>query len=231
VDNPIRIDLHCRILERLPLTETEISDLIFPPQPVPGSNAYPSMAALFLHVIAHATGSMVHRGVRLLQLIDIARLAGRMTEADWSELLRVGECDRRLWWGSAPLLLTTRYFPHAIPAGVLDGLVRDCPRLLRMAMKRRDLSDLSYSHAFIDPLPGIVWTRSLGEMVRYVASRVRPTQEKLDQLELLAQTYPWAHDPCWYRQSQARRIVGWLAQRPTRVETMQTVRAALGHSR
>src|SRR6185437_785561 len=121
-DNPIKIDLHHRICERLPLTPTDLTDLVFPPHAHPGLNGYPRAAALMAHLLAHAAGTMTHRGVRLIQLCDIARLARRMTEADWEDLTHLHGSDRRLWWAAPPLMLTARYFADVIPHEALSGL-------------------------------------------------------------------------------------------------------------
>ncbi len=86
-DNPIKIDLHHKIRERLPLAPTDLTDIVFPPHARPGLNGYPRAAALMAHVLAHAAGSMTSRGLRLIQLCDIARLARRMSDADWEELV------------------------------------------------------------------------------------------------------------------------------------------------
>ncbi len=227
VDNPIKIDLHVLIAERLPLVEHDFTELVQPARREPGLNAYPSLAALMLHVLAHAAGSMVHRGVRLIQLEDIARLAKQMTDADWEALLRAHGAARRLWWAAAPLVLTGRYRPLAAPAAVIAHLARDCPKLLRTAARRRTLTGFSYSHARIDPAPGIVWVRSGKELWKYIASRVHPSSQQLAQLDLLARTEPWSAEPAWYAQSQTRRILRWVTSRPLRTETMQPVRAAL----
>ena len=229
-DNPIKIDLHSKVAERLPLHETDLSDLVFPQRLQPGLNNYPSLASLMLHVLAHAAGTMVHRGLRLIQLCDIARLSERMTGTDWEEFIGYRGRDHRLWWAAAPLLLTARYFPAAVPPEVITRLEPDCPRLLRDASRRRTLSDVSYSHVFIDPIPGILWTRSVSEMLRYIVSRIRPGTEQLSQLSLLSRTEPWASEPQWYEQSQARRILRWVTSRPTRTETMQPLRASLGRA-
>jgi hypothetical protein len=229
-DNPIKIDLHSKVAERLPLPETNISNLVFPQRLLPGLNNYPSLASVMLHVLAHAAGSIVHRGLRLIQLCDIARLSAHMSSADWEEFIGYRGRERRLWWAPAPLLLTARYFPVAVPPEVIARLEPDCPTLLRKTSRRRTLSDVSYSHVFIDPIPGIFWNRSVSELLRYIASRVRPGPEQLSQLSLLARTEPWASEPQWYDQSQARRILRWVTSRPTRTETMQPLRDALGRA-
>ena len=226
-DNPIKIDLHHRISERLPLTPTDLTDLVFPPHAQPGLNGYPRAAALMAHLLAHAAGTMTHRGLRLIQLCDVARLARRMTEADWQDLMRLHGSERRLWWAAPPLILTARYFPDAVPPRVLACLERGSPWVLRRVTRRRRLADFSYSHVYIDAIPGIIWTRSPAQALRYLSARIFPTREQRAQIEVVSKTGPWSSEPRWHRQSQARRILQWLSSRPTRTETLQPVRAAL----
>lgn len=229
-DNPIKIDLHHRISERLPLVPTDLTDLIYPPRAGPGLNGYPGAAALLAHVLAHAAGSMTSRGLRLIQLCDISRLARRMSGADWERLLRFHGSDRRLWWATPPLTLTARYFPDAVPQDVRSDLERDCPWALRRMVRRRTLTDFSCSHLYIDPVPGIIWARSAAQALRYLGSRVFPSKEQLAQMRVTSRTGPWAAEPLWHRQSQRRRILQWLTSRPTRTETLQPVRAALSRT-
>jgi hypothetical protein len=227
-DNAVKIDVHARIAERLPLAPIDFTDLILPTDWHAGLNAYPSRAALMLHVLAHAAGTMVSRGLRLIHVVDVVRLARSMSETDWRELLDRGGARKRLWWAHPPLALAARYFPGAIPARALDRLVRQSPWLLRRATARRSLADLSYAHVFIDPLSGLVWTRTPAELIRYIGGRIRPSREQLAQFELASRTGPWSASPEWYAQSHARRIWRWLTSRPTRIESMQPVRNALG---
>jgi Uncharacterised nucleotidyltransferase len=228
-DNPIKVDLHQRISERLPLTPTDLTDIVFPPHAQPGLNAYPRAAALLAHVLAHAAGTMTHRGLRLLQLCDISRLARHLSAADWEDLLRLHGEQRRLWWAAPPLMLTARYFPDAIAHDVLARLARSCPWTLRQAVRRRKLADFSYSHLYIDPIPGLIWTRSPAQALRYVGSRIFPGREQRAQIKVLSQTGPWSEEQ-WHRQSQLRRVLQWLSSRPTRSETLQPVRAALSRA-
>ena len=229
-DNPIKIDLHHRIRERLPLAPADLTDIVFPPHAQPGVSAHPRAAALLTHVLAHAAGTMTVRGLRMIQLCDVARLAGRMSAADWEELMRLHGGSRRLWWAAPPLLLTTRYFPGVIPHEALAHLEQGCPWALRQAVRRRRLADFSRSHLYIDPIPGILWTRSPAQALRYVVSRVLPSREQRAQMQLVSKVGPLSADPQWHQQSQVRRIVQWLSSRPTRTETLQPVRAALARA-
>lgn len=226
-DNPIKVDLHHRIRERLPLTPAELTDIVFPPHAQPGLNAYPRAAALLAHVLAHAAGTMACRGLRLIQLCDIGRLADQMSAADWEDLMRLHGSVRRLWWAAPPLMLTARYFPGLIPHDVIAQFERSCPWILRRAARRRTLADLSYSHPYIDPIPGITWARSPAQALRYLASRVFPSRDQRTQMQVASRTGPWSAQPQWHRQSQLRRIFQWLSSRPTRAETLQPVREAL----
>ncbi len=229
-DNPIKINLHHRISERLPLTPTDLTDIVFPPHAHPGINVYPCAAALMVHVLAHAAGSMTSRGLRLIQLCDIARLACHMSAADWEDLLRLHGGNRRLWWAAAPLMLTARYFPQTIPPAPLAHLERDCPWVLRRSVRRRTLSDFSYSHLYIDPIPGIIWTRSPAQALRYIGGRVFPGRQQRVQMEVASRSGPLSGEPRWHRQSQVRRILQYLCSRPTRTESLQPVRAALSRA-
>jgi len=229
-DNPIKIDLHHRIAERLPVSLTDLTDIIYPRHGMAGINPYPSLAALMTHMLAHTAGSMTHRGLRMIQLSDIARIAVRMGDADWETLAGFHGRNQRLWWAAPPLMLTDRYFPDLIPREVLTHLSRGCPRLLRRVAERRTLSAFSYSYLYIDPAPGVIWARSASQAASYLLQRVFPSREQLAQMAVTARTGPWAADPRWHAQSQARRILQWLSSRPTRTETLQPVRAALGRA-
>lgn len=229
-DNPIKIDLHQRIAERLPLPVTDLTDIVYPRGSEPGLNPYPSSAALMTHLLAHTAGNMAHRGLRMIQLCDIARMAARMTGPDWEALAGFHGRRQRLWWAAPPLMLTDRYFPDTIPREVLAHLGRGCPWLLRQVTARRTLAAFSYSHLYIDPIPGVIWAQSASQAIRYVRQRVFPGEEQRAQMKVLARTGPWAAEPRWHQQSQVRRAVQWLCSRPTRTETLQPVRAALARA-
>src|SRR5262249_22713725 len=136
VANPVNIELHSRIAERLPAFETDITSLELPEPLHAGLNAYPSVAALMRHLLLHAAGNMRARALRLIQLHDIALLADRMSGADWQELLGTSAGSRGLWWAFPPLTLTARCYPAAIPASVVDAAARACPLWLRQVSRK-----------------------------------------------------------------------------------------------
>ena len=229
-NNGVKIELHVRICERLPLRITDVSEHIFPPHPQPGLNAYPSKASLMIHLLLHAAGTMAFQSLRLLHLHDLARLSSQMTEADWKAVLEAGEHGERPWWAFPPLNLMSRYFPSKIPVGVLAALADDCPYLLKRTARRRTLCDVSFSHLWVDAFPGMEWSRSLREVLGYVASRVRPNVKHIAFRAHIAQSEAWAKKGQWSRLSQGGRILQWITSRPTRPATMHAVRAALAQS-
>jgi hypothetical protein len=228
--NDIMIELHDRICEKLPLHTTDITAIVFPAQPRAGLNQYPSRAALLVHLLLHAAGSMAFQSLRLLQLHDLALLAVRMTAADWDELLQWRTGKRGLWWALPPLQLLSRYYSLEIPGRVLGRLKLECPWFLHQTVQRRCLSDVSFSHLWVDAFPGIEWSQSVREMLSYARSRVRPDREHLALRGTTTDAQPWAASSQWSALSQTRRILHWVVRRQTRPATMHVVRAALAQT-
>jgi Uncharacterised nucleotidyltransferase len=226
-DNYLKVELHERISETLPLRVADITGLIQPREPHAGLNPYPSKAALMTHLLLHAAGAMSLRSLRLIHLNDIARLSANLTAADWNELLDLGQGGREHWWALPPLRLTAGYYGNVIPGHVLAQLSASCPRLLARICRRRTLSDVSLSHVRIDAFPGIEWSQSLLEGVQYAAKRFWPNKELLALRRQMAQTEVTWSDSQWHHSSQARRLLRWLVSRPPRAETMHTLRAVL----
>jgi Uncharacterised nucleotidyltransferase len=226
-ERPIKIDLHTRIAERLPLTAADVSGLIFPAAPHPGLNCYPSAAALFTHLLLHAAGNMAVRALRLIQLQDLARLAVRMQDHDWAQLLATREHRRSLWWAVPPLELIALYHPQAIPAAVLASLRPDCPRTLRGLSRGQTISEVSYTALRIEAFPGIAWSTSISEQLSYILRRVIPSRELLDRRRTVTTEEAWAVRNSWSQMSHGRRIVKWLVGNPPRPQAMHAVRGAL----
>jgi hypothetical protein len=228
-DNHLKIELHDRIAEQLPVDIVDLSPRVWPPRPHPGVNCYPSRAALMTHLLLHAAGAMAFRALRMLHLHDFALLCPQMSDEDWNEVMR-GAGERGAWWAWPPLCLTARYYTGAVPARVLATASAACPRRLRLSARRWMLSDVSLSHLWIDAFPGIQWSQSLSETTRYVMSRVRPGRERLTGREHWVRTYPSAAASRWDHLSQGRRVLVWLVSHPTRSEIMHPVRAALAQT-
>jgi hypothetical protein len=226
-DNPINIEVHTRIAEQLPITAADITRFLFPSAAHAGTNAYPSAAALMLHLLLHAAGNMRARALRLIQLHDIALLARRLGSRDWEELLDMRIDNRTPWWALAPLIMTARYFPSAIPSELFASLDKDCPSWLRNRARRQQLADVSWSNIRIEAFPGLEWSRTPREALQFVSSRIWPSREARSELVEGAAQIPGAVTVPWYGISHGARMVRWVFGRPPRVQTLLSVRAAL----
>jgi hypothetical protein len=228
VADPLKIELHTRIAQRLPAFETDITALTFPPRPHAGINAYPSIASLMTHLLLHAAGNIQVRQLRLVQLHDIALLAARMNGDDWDELLGRTTGARNIWWVMPPLTLAARYYRGAIPCAVISGTEPACPWLLRQCSRRHQLADVSWSNPRLQAFPGIEWCRSPREALSFVVSRVRPSPSVLAARARTATTEEWATGVPWFGLPHHRRILRWIFSRAPRVQTLWSVRSALG---
>jgi hypothetical protein len=230
VDNPLKIELHTRICERLPVNEVDITSFVFPADPRAGLNDYPSSASLMMHLLLHAAGNMRAHALRLIQLCDIVRLAERFRPNDWADLLDARSNGRDLWWAMPPLALTARYHPGAIPPSVLEQLSARCSWLLRRLSRRQRLSEVSWSNIRIYALPGLEWCSSPQEAVRFVISRAWPSRQTRTELRRFAAHQVGAGEIPWYGLSQGRRILRWAFSNPPRVQALLPIRAALAAS-
>jgi hypothetical protein len=228
--NHLKIELHEHIAEILPLRATDVTDSVFPPQPHPGLNAYPSYAALMIHLLIHAASAMAYRALRLLHLHDIALVSSRMSDSDWDELLRQGASTDGHWWALPPLQLTGRYYDGSVPTHVLAALSNHCQWTLRRIARHQSLADVSLSYLWIEAFPGIGWSRSVAEVMEYVASRVRPSKEMLHLRKVMFDTQIGISHSQWGRLSQRQRMLRWVMSRQARAETMHAVRSALGQA-
>lgn len=226
-DNPIKIELHTTIRERLPVAEIDITELVFPTAPQAGLNTYPSTVSLMIHLLLHAAGNMRANALRLIQLHDIALLAPRLAPHDWEELLAVRKESRGLWWTMPPLKLAAHYYPTVIPPSVILSLGRGCPWLLERRSAKLHLADVSWSNMWVQAFPGIEWSRSPQEAVTFMISRIWPSGERELEAQHLVSRHPGASEIPWYGISQRARILRWIVSKPPRVQTLVAVRAAL----
>lgn len=227
VDNEIKIELHTRIMEPLPIREVDITSFLLPRPMAAGLHGYRSAAALMSHLLLHAAGNMRARALRLIQLNDIARLAMRFGANDWAELGAARPDGTSLWWAAAPLTLTARYYPGAIPRDYLSQMQSECPWLLAGRSRRQQLVAVSWSNLRIEAFPGIEWARTPLEALRFAVSRLWPSRAALRDLQVFTVQNPPVATIPWYGISHGSRIVRWIFSRPPRVQTMLTVRAAL----
>ena len=230
IDNPLKIEVHTAVAEPLPVTMVSITPRLYPPRTRPGVNAYPSAGALMLHLLLHATGNIAAHALRQIQLHDIAELARRLSDADWTCLLAARRRREKLWWAFPPLALTARYYERSIPPEILRELRASCPLPLRFATDRKTLTDVSWSNLRIHAFPAIAWSRTPLEALRYVRKRALPSRESIAELHTALQAAPLLKPIRWYALPHSQRIVRWLFSRPPRVQTISSVMAALRDS-
>ena len=227
---PIKIELHQRIAEQLPLREVDISALLRPVRWRFGLLRYESAAALMSHLLLHAAGNMRIRALRLVQLNDIAALAARLSLHDWDRILSSGDtlgarasARSGAWWAYPPLALTARYYPGAIPGDAMSAAASACPRMLRAVARRQTLADVSMSHLWIEFAPGWEWCRSIDEIWRYMRRRIFPGRRMLAEVHQHEATDTWAATEQWRRLSRPRRAIRWLIAPTPRGATIWTV--------
>lgn len=227
INNPIKIEVHTAVAEPLPVRQVDITDCLRDRRGRPGLVAYPSEAALLLHFLLHAAGNMRAHALRQIQIHDIAELSRRFEGADWAELLAQPLGRDRAWWLFPALALAERYYPGSIPRETLKESRAACPRALRYAADRQTLTDVSWANLRIHAFPGIAWSRTPFEALRYVRSRVVPSRAALAEIALAGRAQPQFRQIPWYGLSHGNRMLRWLFSQPPRVQTMLSVRAAL----
>ena len=227
--NPMKIELHCRIQEKLPRRLLDVSGQIFWKQPQAGLSYYPSRAAAMTHLLLHAGGAIASKTIRLVHLQDIARLSATMSESDWLEVVSPPVPAATPWWAFPAVALTARYF-GGIPGSVIQRLRSACPIVLRSWSGRRALSDVSLSHLWVSTFPGIEWATSLREAAHFALVRIFPDKDAAQQRHNTMHSQTDVTETGWTRVSQTQRILLWLRapSRTPRPPTLLAVRAALG---
>jgi hypothetical protein len=227
VENPLTIEVHTRVAEALPVDKVDITARLRPASPPPGLNPYPTLAALLLHLLLHAAGNMKVHALRQIQLHDVARLLERLEDADWQALIEIASARDGLWWAYPPIALTLRYYDCAVPPELARAVRASCPPILRRVSERHGLTDVSWSNLRISAFPGIAWSRSPADVLRYARSRALPDRDTLELARAALERQPQMRQVRWYQLSQSRRIARWLLSRPPRVQTITSVAAAL----
>ncbi len=224
--NGIKIDLHSRIRELLPLQPVDVTDIVWPRRPVPGLNAYPSQGSFMTHLLLHASGAILFRTLRGVQLHDMALLASSMAESDWEAVLMHCAQKRGPWWAFPPLELLARYY-SCVPHEVLTAASTACGRPLRCSSLRKNLSDVSFSDLQRSAFPGFHWAQSLREKLSYVAER------SVLSAQILMQPTAGARIPkstnAIGQRAQVRRTTAHptVLLRPVRPATLNAVRGAM----
>ena len=227
-DNPVKIELHTRIYEALPVREVDITARAFPVDARDGINAYPSIAALMRHLLLHTANNLRTGSLRFIQLHDIAGVAARLDACDWETLLQPDADSRGPWWALPPLRLASRHFPGAIPASVMQRVERESRPLLRWSSSRGSLVDASLSAARIRALPGLSWSASVAEASALIVERLVPGQEGLAIRHHKA-TQAAFSGSSWTHASPAMKLLRWVLRRPLSPAATYSIRQALAY--
>ena len=226
VDNPIKFDLHTRVVERMPVNEVEITAHTLPAQMRCGLNSYPSQIALMRHLLMHTAGNLREKAIRLIQMQDIARLAQRLSPAEWQTLLS-NAAD--MWWALPPLSMVERYLPGTIPPLALDRLRTACQPWLRLSLHQQCVADVSLSRIELPALPGLEWSRSPADPLMMGFKRIFPDRVPPMPKRATEGAWPAASDSDWTVRSRLWKIVRWMAARPARVPTLNAVLLAVAY--
>ena len=179
------------------------------------------------HLLLHAAGNVRAHALRLIQLVDLGRLSHHMTGHDWEDLLDGSAAGAPSWWAYPPLLLAQRYCSARVPPEIQARLAAVCPWSLQRAARGYTLSEVSWSNLRIPAFPGIEWSRSPVEGLRFAKSRLLPSRAALDGLAAAQIEQPQLATINWYGRSHLSRILRWAVGRPPRVQTLCCMRAAL----
>ena len=226
-DNPVPIEVHTTITEQLPIRTTDITGFLWPEALQPGINPYGSIRSLLLHLLLHASGNLRRRTLRQIQMHDIALLAESLEDKDWDMILQSSDPGRPRWWLFPALAITDRYYPNVIPRHVLSSARQNCPILLRAATRELTLTEGSFSNLRILAFPGLAWSQTPLDALRFMGSRVVPSRVALDELSTDVDVNRRLGQLPWYGLPHAARMVRWLSGRAPRVQTMLTLRDAI----
>ncbi|HET9474799.1 MAG TPA: nucleotidyltransferase family protein [Steroidobacteraceae bacterium] len=224
--NPLKIEIHECIGEPLPVRCVDITHTLYPGDMRPGINPYRNDAGLMRHLLLHAAGNMRAHALRQVQLNDIALLGRRLGAEAWDKLLCSRDSEGGSWWMYPPLALTARYYPDsACPA--LAEFAAACPPVLRLAAGRETLTRVSWSNLRIHAFPGLSWSRSPLDVLRFMRQRILPGRTALTELDFVEVAQPALKAVPWYGLGHSQRIVRWMVSRPPRAQTIMSLHAAL----
>src|SRR3546814_1161756 len=89
------------------------------------------------------------------------------------------------------------------------------------------MTGASCSGLLLHPLSGVEWSRSAGDVGRYLRQRIRPSREAVQERADMLRTQLWLQGQDWVRMSHRRRVLSWLTRPVPRMDIMYAVRAAM----
>ena len=89
------------------------------------------------------------------------------------------------------------------------------------------MTQLSCSDLWIRALPGIEWSRSVGEVSRYLRNRILPTASADRDRVAIVRSQDWIGKNSYATLSRRRQLLVRLTRRVPRYDALHVVRAAL----
>ena len=96
-----------------------------------------------------------------------------------------------------------------------------------MATRHETLTSVSWSNLRIHAFPGICWSRSPLDALRYARQRFMPDRTAIAELDVKVANQPSLYQVPWYGLGHGQRILRWLVSRPPRVQTIVSLRGAI----
>jgi hypothetical protein len=151
-ENPRPVELHLRLVESFRGLSLDLTEGLH----LAGPASQPETALGLLHLAAHATVDALSRRLRLIQLVDLARLAARSAPEDWDRVERLAghAHGARFVWPA--LDWSSRWLGAPAPPRRLEALRAHCRPALQSWVDQADLDALS-------PFGRDVSSRPLGE--------------------------------------------------------------------
>ncbi len=194
-DNPRRIELHTALAEDFLGLRLDLTAPAWATSRVAVLAGEPAQllapAVLFLHIAAHASQDVWERKARLLQLVDLRRLAATLHTADWAMVSGAGATARSGLVIEPRLVLPAflqleRTFHGTLPVTVTARLASQVDPQLVAWLVDTPLSVVSLSNDAPRRLAdNLRWTRTPRERLVAVRRLVFP-----DRYELLAKDAP-----------------------------------------
>lgn len=212
--NPRGLDLHTRLEERFWGIRFDMTADAWtacrraPIQGAPGLLLEPW--ALLQHLAIHATGDAISRRLRLIHLIDIAKVAPELDGAGWRRIVAGADARREQRYVYPALALAARH-GAAIPAEVLGSLRAGVPLELAHFIDGVALEQLSFCNAAPTTIgEKMLWFRPGRERLRALRHMALPDPRELGHW------YPGLSRPALLPLAYARygaELAGWGARR------------------
>lgn len=220
-DNPRRLELHTALAEDFLGLRLDLTSPAWATSRAGTLAGAPAQllapAVLFLHVAAHASQDIWERKARLLQLVDLHRLAGTLNAAEWATISaasspgnpgRVSEPRLVL----PALLQLERTYPGTLPVTVTARLASQVDPALVAWLVDTPLAAVSLSNDAPRRLAdNLRWTRTPRERLVAVRRLIFP-----DRYELLAKDAPQLVNTPFYPLAyllHLRFLAVWLLRR------------------